>query len=752
MEPNREPRYDAHLTKFPEMTMKLSSVLPVLGGLACLSACDDASDVQTTVIGTTAIFSPTTGDIPLPNDLLFSGSTDGTLNPPPSDDPGQQGVLDALSALDGWGTGSTFQIPFSAPLDPSTVIPGTTVRFFEVTTDTSVALVGGPVNGVVRELVGTVPDPGTGLPVDPTAEYMALAETETGTSVVLMPLVPFAPSTSYMVNLTRGMLDVDGAEVTRSIVYQLAAQTVLVDPSESLAPLQGIVLAMHAAAATQEIDADDIVISQQFTTQSVGAVLQNVAAVVSGNESEVIADLCAANPALVCNDTTPDPNATVSHTVNTTPLGSTGDVQFGGSPADAADIYEGALTLPYFLTAAVPSGVDPDSVSNDPAPLNTPWSARYAFGEDDTERNLTAFNSLPAITEQETVPMLITVPRSAAPVGGWPVVVFQHGITGNRTNLLGLADALANGGFAAVAIDLPLHGVDTANPVFTSYQDGVTRERTFGLDLSDNTTQASTPDGIPEPSGSYFINLNALRLSRDNIRQAASDILALLSQVDSIDIDGDFAPDFNGTDVHFVGHSLGAITGTVALRYTTSVNSATLGMPGGGLAQLLANSPNFGPVIEAGLAAAGIDAGTPEFEQFLFSAQTVADAADPLNHAAAVADTGLPIHLIEVVGLIGFNDPDQTIPNSVASAPLAGTEPLIRAFGLDSISDDTTNPDGIQGAVRFTEGGHSSLLLADESLPAFLEMQDMTVEFASTAGQMLTVSNDDIILGGPGAN
>ena len=732
--------------------MKLCSVLPVLGGLACLTACDDASDVQTTVLGTTAIFSPTTGNIPLPNDLLFSGSTDGTLNPPPSEDQGQQDVLDALSALDGWGTNSAFQIPFSAALDPTTVIPGATVRFFEVTTDTSVALVGGPVNGVLRELIGTTQDPATGLPVDPAAEYMAMAEPNTGTSVVLVPLVPLASSTSFMVNLTSGLLDVDGAAVTRSIVYQLAAQTELVDPSESLAPLQGIVLAMHAAAATQEIDPDDIVISQQFTTQSVGAVLENVAAVIGGNEAAVIAALCAANPALICDDTTPDPNATVSHTVNTTPLGSTGDLQFGGFPANAADIYEGALTLPYFLTTAVPSGVNPDSVSNDPAPLTTPWSARYAFGDEDTERNLTAFNSLPAITEQETVPMLITTPKGAAPDDGWPVVVFQHGITGNRTNLLGLADALANGGFAAVAIDLPLHGVDPANPVFTSYQDGGTRERTFGLDLSDNVTQASTPDGIPEPSGSYFINLNALRLSRDNNRQGASDILALLSQVDSIDIDGDSTPDFNGAEVHFVGHSLGAITGTVALRYATNVNSATLGMPGGGLAQLLANSPNFGPVIEAGLAAAGLDAGTPEFEQFLFSAQTVADSADPLNHAAAIAATGLPIHLIEVVGLVGFNDPDQTVPNSVPNAPLAGTEPLIRAFGLDSISDDLTDPDGIQGAVRYIEGGHSSLLLPDESLPAFLEMQDLTIEFASTAGQMLTINNDDIILGGPGAN
>lgn len=737
--------------------MKHICVIASLGGLALLYGCAESSDVQSTVndLGTTAIFSPTTGDIPLPNDLLFAGSLDGTLNPPVSANPGEQGVFDALSALDGWGTNSAFQVQFStggtsAPLDPLTVVPGTTVRLFEVTLNTTVAPVGGPVSGVVRELDGTVPNPLTGQPVDPTADYMALAEPTSATSIVVLPLKPFDGSTSYMLNITNGVLDTDGDPVRRSIVYQLASDTTLVPATDPLAPLQGIILSMHAAAATQSIDPDDIVISVQFSTQSIGDVMGNVAAVLAGNEAAVIAGLCAANPNLVCTDTTPDPNASTSTAVNPVSIGTTGGLV--GSPADAADVYVGSLTLPYFLTAPVPGGPGAADVTSDDAPVTENWRARYEFGAGDTERNLTRFNSLPAITEQETVPMLITLPKGVAPVDGWPVVVFQHGITGNRTNLFGIADALAIGGFAAVAIDLPLHGVDSANPLFTSYQDGVTRERTFGLDLSNNSTQAPTPDGIAEPSGSYFINLNYLRLSRDNLRQAASDILALLGEVSSIDIDGDTQADFDANEIHFVGHSLGAITGTVALTYATNVATATLGMPGGGLAKLLANSPSFMDAIEAGLAANGILPGTPEFETFLVAAQTVADSGDPINYAQSLAATGLPIHLIEVVGLVGFNDPDQTIPNSVPGAPLSGTEPLIRAFGLTPIVDDTVDVDGIQGVVRYTEGGHSSLLLPDESIPAFLEMQAMTVEFASTRGQMLTVTDDDIVLGGPGAN
>jgi len=41
------------------------------------------------------------------------------------------------------------------------------------------------------------------------------------------------------------------------------------------------------------------------------------------------------------------------------------------------------------------------------------------------------------------VPVIVTVPNAgsgqAKPSGGWPVVIFQHGITANRTNVLAVA-------------------------------------------------------------------------------------------------------------------------------------------------------------------------------------------------------------------------------------------------------------------------------------------------------------------------
>lgn len=738
--------------------MKLHSSYLALVGLACLTACGGSSDGPQTPSGTFAMFSPSTGEIPLPSDLLFADSTDGTLNPELASGLAGVPLVEALGALDGWGTSSSLSMVFAGELDPTTVEPGSSVRFFEVSADRSFDSLGGPIDGVARELLGSVQDPDTGLPSDADAEYMALvrpaAEQDAGQSLVVVPLVPLAASTTYMAIVTDALLDTAGEPVTRSIAYQNASQLAPLSPSNPLADVQQQVLAMHAAAQTQDIEPDSIVLSTQFSTQSVDDVFADVAAVLAGNEAAVIAELCSSNPNLICDDTAPDPNGAVSHVISSGPSGTTGDPQFGGSPANAATIHEGALTLPYFLTAATPGGPLNDSPSSDPAPLEMPFRARLAAGLDDVERHLTRFNSLPAITGQQSIPLLVSLPRTLSrPPGGWPVVVFQHGIDGSRADLLALADTLANGGFAAVAIDLPLHGVDPDHPLFTGYLDDGIRERTFGLDLLDNASFEENPDGIPEPTGTHFISLDAPLVCRDNFRQAASDLLALFSQLDSIDIDGDLTPDFNSTDVHFIGHSLGAIAGVPALRFADPVNSVTFGMPGGGLARLLAESPSLGPPIESDLEQAGIDPEAPEFEQFLSSTQAVIDSADPLNHAAALAASGLPIFLIEIVGLEGLNDPDLVLPNSVAGAPLSGTEPLIRAFGLAPVADDQLDPDGIQGAARFTEGGHSSLLVQDSPTEgAFFEMRSMAVEFAATSGTVLTIADDDVVAGGPGAN
>ena len=707
----------------------LGSHVAALVVAAFVCGCTDGSDAQTTVIRTTAIFSPSTGDIPIPNDLLFAGSTDGTLAIPLPTNPAEQGPVRALNALDGWSTNAPMRVAFSLPLDPVSIVAGTSVRVFEVTKAAAPQLVRtAPVAAVVRELAPS--------------EFDVGIAPETPNNLAIAPTTPLADGTSYMVLVTDDLMGDDGFPVMRSIVYQLAAQSTLVAPGDPLAPLQTVVLAMHAAAQDFGVDPDAIVLGFTFTTQSVHAPIAALKQIAIGDEQALIDALCIDTPELVCTDTTPSAFSTPELAIDPVSIGSTAVVI--GSAQDAADIYIGGLTLPYYLDDAIDGGA-PSALSNDTTPLATFFRARYPLGASDTDLNVTRFNTLPEAREQETVPVLLSVPKGPKPLNGWPVVVYQHGVYVDRSTLFALADVFGISGFAVIGIDLPLHGVEPGNPLFTSYEDGGVRERTFGLDVIDNTTLAAGPDGLVDPTGQHFVNLASLRSARDLIRQAAADLFALTATLDTADYDGDLAPDFDVTRLYFLGHSLGGIVGSVYLSQSPEIVAAVLANPGSGAAQVLAQSPNYGADIEAALLAAGLVAGTPDYEAFLFTAQTVLDGGDPASFAAALAAGDKPTLLFEVVGESGVSLPDQTIPNTVANAPLAGTEPLIAALELISISADAVDGTGLRGAVRFTRGDHTSMLLPLSSAAVTFEMQNQSVEFFLSDGQMVTVINDFVV-------
>ena len=163
--------------------------------------------------------------------------------------------------------------------------------------------------------------------------------------------------------------------------------------------------------------------------------------------------------------------------------------------------------------------------------------------------------------------------------------------------------------------------------------------------------------------------------------------------------------------------------------------AATLAMPGGGIAQLLANSQSFGPAINGGLAAAGIETGSAEYNQFLIAAQTLVDSGDPINHASTLAAAGnTNVHMIEVIG-------DAVIPNAVATAPLSGTDPLARMMGLTQAGASTSG----SALVKFSAGDHGSILNPAASLAATVEMQTQMATFAATAGTVLPITDASVI-------
>lgn len=670
------------------------------------------NDDGSTVTGIqTARFDPTAGVVPFPTNLLFAGTTDLTLNIPVANPNDVSDPAVALNALDGFSTTAPWTTSFSAPLDPATVTPGGTVRVFQV----SLASPAGAVTGIVREL-------------RPGDEYVATLAG--ATTLAIVPLQPLPPLTSFMTVLTEGITDQDGNSATPDQTYFLAQRdTPLVDANgnsteplldnataQALEPLRRLVASQEAAAAAAGIQPNRIVLSWVFTTQSTFQVLGAVQSIVQAGETLV---------------------------------GATGlDTSMVGLGLPGlADIFVGRLDIPYYLDSPTRTNPDPTVI------LDTFWEAAPGayippfdgFGLDPTSRAVTVYNPFPVVERVLPIPLFITVPNAASgmakPASGWPVAIYLHGITRNRLDALAVADTLALAGFAVVAIDLPLHGVIFNTSPF--YGGNVlpielrSTERTFNVDMIDNETGAPGPDGLFDPSGAHFVNLSSLLTSRDNLRQGMVDVMVLAASIPGMDINQDGTPDFDGSRVHLVGQSLGAMVGIGALSVNPLIGAAVTSVPGGGIARFLEASPAFGPRIRAGLAQAGLQPGTPDFQAFFVAAQTVIDSADPVNLGARAA-AGHAVLLQEVLG-------DQVIPNAVAGAPLSGTEPLIRVMGLAPISETTINPGGIRGAVRFTAGAHGSLLSPQASQAVTVEMQTEMASMMASDGTAVQVTNPSVI-------
>ncbi|WP_322863062.1 VolA/Pla-1 family phospholipase [Aeromonas allosaccharophila] len=393
----------------------------------------------------------------------------------------------------------------------------------------------------------------------------------------------------------------------------------------------------------------------------------------------------------------------------------------------------------------------------------------------DAERNIGRFNPLPTLTEVQSVPLRIFATGPLANVTD--VIIYQHGVTSIKENAYALAlgqigaGATASKSVAVVVIDHPLHG-----------------ER--GYALSGSTDTVTTSEN-PTP----YLNLGYLTVARDNLKQSVADLLGLRLAVGLANAKG-LGGQLGGAGlkVHFLGHSLGAIAGAnllaVANQTTGSVladalfkfDTGGLAMPGGGIAPLLLNSPSFGPTIKMSVLTSGspelkagftayapncktpaatcfvneflpsLDAATQAgaastLQSYTFAAQSLLDSADPINLGSGVAKS-FPLFATEIVGDGALSLPDQVIPNSIASAPLGGTEPLFRVLGLQELKGSGVLPAG-HHAARFLKGGHSSLLAPDENFDQVgavtTEIQTQFASFFMSGGAAVKVTDDTLI-------
>jgi len=714
----------------------------VLCGSLAVTACgrggdDGAGDVVGS--GVFSLFDPVAASatVPFPFDGFFSGSTDGTLNiPNGSNAP----FVTQANLQDGFSTSASAFTDLLGKLDYSSLAQGMLV----VNSATGTVLVPG-VDYRVQPSVATSRNPLSGQ-VEPISAFRS--------RVLIEPLKPLAPATRYVVVLTNRVKSESGQAAKPSELFRVVRSATPVDQQtvpvlSALTPTQKATLETLRSTLIRPIVEQlagfglaetDVVLTWSFTTQSITNTLERLQANAAATQvaaRNTGATLATFNPAL-------PPIANVYFGTASLPY----YLGVGDSPASAAPLTQFWLadatrpdTSKSFL-GRVPCGAFVTAGTG----LSAPVSTTGCFPD-------------PVKRTDVTVPVIITLPNANSgrtmPANGWPVVIFQHGITGNRSLALALAPALSLAGFAVVSIDLPLHGVPDSSPLHIN---GV-NERTFNLDLVNNTTSAPGPDGVADPSGTHFINLSSLITSRDNVRQAVSDLIVMSKSVGgTILVSTGGAPDGNkldGSQIRLVGHSLGGIVGGTLLGVNTEIGAATLAMPGGGIAKLLDASVAFGPRISAGLAASGLIEGSDDYETFQRFAQTLLDSGDPINYAAA-ASAKHPIHMIEVVGS-DTSPADQVVPNDAPAGPatasndkvtitgfLSGTDPLFQTMGLTpQVFTGTANV--LLGAaarsnvVQFTTGDHGSILSPTASAAATTEMQRETASFLASNGLCLPI-------------
>ncbi|WP_038250151.1 hypothetical protein [Ghiorsea bivora] len=677
-----------------------------------------------------ALFAPSSDPavpsvLPSPNNAAFAGTTDGTLNIPVVDPNDLTDPIVAINTLDGFSTVASSTTAFAEALDATTVAAA--VHVYDTSSGTPVELVFGQ-------------------------DYVALPNPNDATVLVVKPLKPLRSATNYLVVVTNDLKSVTGKPASSSQAFALMKSPVpLVDangvsqvpgvPDSSAIGLEGLrqtVLPALDTAQAYGITKDKVAVAWSFKTQTIGKVLQTIQVASATDPYASVATNFLTVPAI--------PSAGTGglgvldfYSFALLAQASTGstaliDGYTAGSFANVASVVIGAVNMPYYLDE---------------------YSAANPFGPLTGHFQLDA-NGLPITKSVQTIPFLMSIPN-AAPIGGgaWPVVIFQHGFTVDKSVMFGIANTLAQAGFVTIAIDAVMHGdrtfnVDYLTEVFDPYSDSF-------------VTTAAVPDGTPDSSGAHYLNLKYLLTTRDNARQSVADLIHLTRLIETqtnldlvsnttglLGVDG--VPDINMNNISYVGHSNGGMLGMMLASVEPAIKTFVLANPGGGYSDIFQNSVEVSPIVNAGLQASGVIIGSADYYSFLGAVQTVGDDADPINYGIVYNDwktaNNQNIFILKTT-------PDFVVPNSA-------TDALISVLGLPQVGLALANaPFAGSGYVNYLSGLHSTFLtplgkpdpITTQKplsyLPATTEMQTATATFLGSAQvgtPLVTVTTTDPLI------
>jgi hypothetical protein len=386
-----------------------------------------------------------------------------------------------------------------------------------------------------------------------------------GNQLIIKPTKPFQNDTQYLLVVTDDLLDAQGDRVGISRSYAHLKSSKTNYKGSALESAKSLIQDQEKLAGALGIDTTKIVYSASFKTASVGKVLTNTAERLAGSRTEWASawsgsrnpnDVNLADAYKFTLKANPDFTESFKKAFGEESLTFYLGALFASKRITkeqlnkAIKVTTGKVKLPYFLETRIESF---NSVPFEPA---------VAKGK--------AVTHYPKIKSLQEVPFVLYAPKGTSKITG--IVIYQHGITTRKETAASFAHSLTSANLAVIAIDHPLHG-----------------ERGIGSSVANK----DNPD--------VYLNLGALPVARDNMRQSVLDIIGLRIALRDLKASDQLALDLNSknNEVKFLGHSMGGIVGipavSIAQNLGLTFKSAVYSSAGGHIAELLFASEEFGP-------------------------------------------------------------------------------------------------------------------------------------------------------------
>lgn len=200
----------------------------------------------------------------------------------------------------------------------------------------------------------------------------------------------------------------------------------------------------------------------------------------------------------------------------------------------------------------------------------------------------------------------VFLPKTAPPPGGYPVVIYGHGLSDSQFGApTYIASTLAKSGYATLAMEIQGHGYGQNSTV--------TVKDKFGLSY----TMLTPGRGVPLSGGTIGSTDGCIAPGplavRDCSRQTAADLFALIKTIQRTN---GLALGLNPNAISYVGQSFGSIYGTLLHAVAPEVSTAVMNAGGGpfvDVARLAINGRPLGVQYLCGLGLLNVYPTSPQF-------------------------------------------------------------------------------------------------------------------------------------------